>query len=80
MVGIPAGTSELNGIVSYLFCNQEDPIGFCDSNWGPQDASHPTGEANDTLNIEEAWSLQGALIIRMGGAIAWKEMHEKRVS
>jgi hypothetical protein len=79
-VGLPTGTSELNGVVSYPFCNHEDPIGFFDSNWGPQDASHPTGEADDTLNVEEARSLQGALIVRMGGAIAWKEMREKRVS
>jgi hypothetical protein len=62
-VGLPTGTSELNGVVSYPFCDHEDPIGFCDSNWGPQDASHATGEANDTLNAEEARSLQGALIV-----------------
>jgi hypothetical protein len=79
-VGLPAGTSELNGVVSYPFCDHKDPIGFCDSNWGPQDASHPTGEANDTLNVEEARCLQGALIVQMEGAIAWKEMREKRVS
>jgi hypothetical protein len=79
-VGLSTGTSELNGVVSYPFCDHEDPIGFCDSNWGPQDASHPTGEPDNVLNVEEARSLQGALIVRMGGTIAWKEMREKRVS
>jgi hypothetical protein len=74
-VGLPTGTSQLSGVVSYPFCNHKDPIGFCDSNWGPQDASHPTGKADDTLNVEEARSLQGALIVR----IAWKEMREMRV-
>jgi hypothetical protein len=66
-VGLPTGTLELNGVVSYPFCDHEDRIGFCDSNWGPQDASHPMGEANDTLNVEEARSLQGALIVQIGG-------------
>jgi hypothetical protein len=79
-VGLPTGTSELNGVVSYPFWDHEDPIGFCNYNWGPRDVSHPMGESNDTLNVEEACSLQGALIVRMGGAIAWKEMRKKRVS
>jgi hypothetical protein len=79
-IGLPTGTSELNGVVSYPFWDHKDPIGFCDSNWGPQDASYPTGKAEDTPNVEVARSLQGALIVRMRGAIAWKEMREKRVS
>jgi hypothetical protein len=79
-VGLSTGTSDLTGVVSYLFCNHEDPIGFCDLNWGPQDASHPMEEPDDVLNVEESQSLQGAHIVRMGGAVAWKEMREKRVS
>jgi hypothetical protein len=55
-------------------------MGFCDSNWGLQDASHPTGKPDNILNIKEAQSLQGALIIQLRGAFARKEMLEKRVS
>jgi hypothetical protein len=79
-VGIPTGTLEPNGIVSYPFCNHKGLIGFCDSNWGPQDASHPIGKADNTLNTQEACSLKGTLIVRMGGIIAcWKDMRERHM-
>jgi hypothetical protein len=37
------------------------------------------GEPDNVLKVEEAQSLQGALIVQMGSAIVWKEMRERRV-
>jgi hypothetical protein len=53
----------------------------CDANWGPQDASNPTETTkHDRMTIDECRSLQGILVVRMGGAVAWKGCQEKRVS
>jgi hypothetical protein len=56
-------------------------LACCDANWGPQDASNPTETTkHDRMTIDECRSLQGILVVRMGGAVAWKGCQEKRVS
>lgn len=37
-------------------------------------------QSQQNPNVKDACSLQGTLIVQMGGAIAWKEMREKRVN
>ena len=55
---------------------------FTDSNWGPQDASKPLPEEEETRTVsdDECKSLQGALILRTGGLIWWKIEREERCS
>jgi hypothetical protein len=47
---------------------------YTDANWGPQDASHP--KADETICIEDAQSLLGHVVMRMGGPICWGCMRE----
>ena len=72
---------ELTSFHQYPIADTGKATAYCDANWGPQDASNPT-EANqfEVLAIDECKSLQGILIVRMGGAIAWKGYREKRVA
>jgi hypothetical protein len=72
---------KLTGYYDYPMASNEKASSYCDANWGPQDMSQPT-ETNrgDIMAIDECRSLQGVIIIRMGGAIAWKSNREKRVS
>jgi hypothetical protein len=48
---------------------------YTDANWGPQDASHPN--PGDIIDIEDAQSLLGHVVTRMGGPICWGCMREK---
>ena len=55
---------------------------YTDSNWGPQDASRPLPEEEETRTVtdDECKSLQGAFIVRSGGPIWWKVEREDRCS
>ena len=55
---------------------------FTDSNWGPQDASRPLPEEQETRTVtdDECKSLQGALVLRTGGLVWWKIEREERCS
>ena len=58
------------------------PENYTDSNWGPQDASRPLPEEQETRTVtsDECKSIQGAIIIRCGGPIWWKVEREERCS
>jgi hypothetical protein len=49
---------------------------YTDTNWGPQDASHP--KPDKTVCIEDAQSLLGHVVMRMGGPICWGCMRETK--
>jgi hypothetical protein len=49
---------------------------YTDANWGPQDASHPL--PGETVVIEDAQSLLGHVVTRMGGPVCWGCMRETR--
>ena len=51
-----------------------------DSCWGPQDASIPKPNDQRTVYLDEMNSLQGHYVTRMGGAILWGVLKEKRAS
>jgi hypothetical protein len=51
---------------------------YTDSNWGPQDASHP--KPGETRTDEEMYSLLGAVVTYMGGPLDWCTTREKRCS
>ena len=55
---------------------------YTDSNWGPQDASKPMDEAVEKRTVldHEAHLVQGFVVARSGGPIAWKVIREKRIS
>ena len=61
-------SSNISGSISYP-CTNPAATGYTDANWGPQDASTPS--PTDTVTINEWWSLHGAIITSMGGAISW---------
>jgi hypothetical protein len=46
------------------------------ANWGPQDASHPKND--ETITIEDAQSLLGHVLMRMGGPLCWGCMRETK--
>ena len=51
---------------------------YTDSNWGPQDASHP--KPGQTIRDEDVRSLLGNLATYMGGPLDWRCVREKRIS
>ena len=51
---------------------------FTDSNWGPQDASHP--KPGQTIRDEDVKSLLGNITTYMGGPLDWQCVRERRVS
>jgi hypothetical protein len=51
---------------------------YTDSNWGPQDASHP--KADEFRSRGEVNSLLGAVVTYMGGPLDWSCTREKRCS
>mmetsp|Transcript_14984 Transcript_14984/g.30901 ORF Transcript_14984/g.30901 Transcript_14984/m.30901 type:complete len:245 (+) Transcript_14984:1-735(+) len=55
---------------------------YTDSNWGPQDASDPKPEGEETRMVmsDEVKSLQGAIIVRSGGPLWWTCERETRTS
>ena len=58
----------------------DELLTFTDSNWGPQDASHPCPNEQQKVTMEELKSIQGYYITRMGGALLWGVKREKRGS
>ena len=55
---------------------------YTDSNWGPQDASRPLppDEETRTVTEEECRSIQGYIIMRQHGPVAWGLTREARIS
>jgi hypothetical protein len=53
---------------------------YSDSNWGPQDASRPKENETRTVTEDECHSIQGYVIMRQHGPIAWGVRREKRIS
>jgi len=55
---------------------------YTDSNWGPQDASRPLppDEETRTVTEDECRSIQGYLIMRQHGPVAWGLTRETRIS
>ena len=51
---------------------------FTDSNWGPQDASHP--KPGQQVRDEDVKSLLGNLTTFMGGPLDWRAIRERRIS
>jgi hypothetical protein len=47
---------------------------YTDAKWGPQDARHP--KHKETIDIEDAQSLLGHVVMRMGDPICWGCMRE----
>ena len=78
--------SQLHGFVAWPHNvsppDHDQTCDFTDSNWGPQDASHPLPEEFETRTVtdDECKSVQGALMIRTGGPIWWKVEREERCS
>jgi hypothetical protein len=72
---------KLTGYYDYPIASNDKTSSYCDANWGPQDASQPNDSNKDDLvTIDECRSLSGVIIVRMGGAVAWKSNREKKVS
>ncbi len=53
---------------------------FCDANWGPQDASHPSSHNVRPVPIHESKSICGHLFFYGGCPILWKTHKESRLS
>ena len=55
---------------------------YTDSNWGPQDASKPLPPDLETRTVteDECRSIQGYIVMRSHGPIAWGLNREKRIS
>ena len=51
---------------------------YSDSNWGPQDASHP--KPGQYIRDEDVKSLLGAVATYMGGPVDWRCERESRIS
>ena len=57
-------------------------LGFCDANWGPQDASLPGSHSSSTRTIStnETRSICGHVLMMGGAPVFWKCHKEKRIS
>jgi hypothetical protein len=53
---------------------------FCDANWGPQDASHPSPTNSRPVSIHESESICGHIFFYGGCPILWKTHKETRIS
>ena len=54
---------------------------YTDSNWGPQDASHPkAGKPGQLVRDDDMKSLLGTLTTFMGGPLDWRCIREPRIS
>jgi len=53
---------------------------FCDANWGPQDASHPSPANTRPVSIHESKSICGHIFFYGGCPILWKTHKEARIS
>ena len=55
--------------------------GFCDANWGPQDASvPPVGASLRPVSLQETRSICGHVLFMAGAPIKWHTHKEKRTS
>jgi hypothetical protein len=55
--------------------------GFCDANWGPQDASLPSSSTpSRQVSINETRSICGHILFMGGSPIFWKTHKESRIS
>ena len=73
------------GLVAWPPAMEEAPVPvvdrfdtYTDSNWGPQDASHP--KPGETRRLDETHSLLGSMITYLGGLLDWNCCREKRIS
>ena len=77
---------KLHGFVAWPHNVTPPPHGltsdYTDSNWGPQDASRPLPEEQETRTVtdDECKSVQGAMMMRTSGPIWWKVEREERCS
>jgi hypothetical protein len=56
-------------------------MGFCDANWGPQDASIPTQPSQlRSVSLNETSSICGHLLMMGGSPVFWKCHKENRTS
>ena len=58
-------------------------IGFCDANWGPQDASLPSTIRNSSprsISLQETRSICGHVLMMGGAPVFWKCHKENRTS
>jgi hypothetical protein len=53
---------------------------FCDANWGPHDASHPSPTNIHPVSIHESKSICGHLVFYGGYPIQWKNHKENWIS
>ena len=53
---------------------------FCDANWGPQDASHPSSTNTCPASIQESKSICGHIFFYGGCPILWKTHKEAWIS
>ena len=54
---------------------------YTDSNWGPQDASHPKeGQPGQRVTDDDVKSLLGNVATYMGGPLDWRAVRESRIS
>jgi hypothetical protein len=53
---------------------------FCDANWGPQDASHPSPSNTHSVSIHESKSICGQIFFFVGCPILWKTHKEAKIS
>jgi hypothetical protein len=74
--GFAAWPTKDDGVPKIASFNRLDV--YTDSNWGPQDASHP--KPGQTIRDQDAKSLLGNLITYMGGPLEWKSIREQRTS
>jgi hypothetical protein len=56
------------------------PIGFCDSNWGPQQVSCPSPTNCHEISLQEICFVLGNLFLYGGSPIFWKSIKERHTS
>ena len=70
----------LEGYTQYPVEDGLLPTAYADSNWGPQDASHPTEKNNRKVSLLETRSTCGFLVFMGGAPVMWKVFKEARSS
>ncbi len=63
-----------------FFPPQDSLLGFCDANWGPQEASRPTSANVREVSMAETRSICGHILYLGGAPIFWKSHKESRTS
>lgn len=70
----------LEGYTQYPVEDGVLPTAYADSNWGPQDAYHPTETNNRKVSVLETRSTCGFLVFMSGAPVMWKVFKEERNS